>query len=370
MIMALIHLGAYIILLLEKPFRQPADSVSKSHSVNKILLIQTKHLGDMLLALPAINEARQKYPQAKISLLVGSWNRDLIKHLDWIEEVIIFDAPWLRRQKSTINNQLSTINLIRQLRQRHFDLAYDLGGDFYSNLILWRARIANRIGLCSAGRRFLTQCQPVNHQEPRCLNLLKIINPTTEEKDIDFKWRFLPTDKIRVNRFLAHLRQGFGGQVVAIHPVSPVAAKNWPLEYWQKVVDWLMEKKCQVILMGTQAEKDIQPDIFPPRRQIIDCRGEFNVRETIYLLSKIDLFIGGDSAPGHFAALVKISQISIFSIANEPAKWRPFNQRAILLKHQVACQNCQLFNCPKNNLCLRQISPTEVITVIKRTNCI
>ena len=41
--------------------------------------------------------------------------------------------------------------------------------------------------------------------------------------------------------------------------------------------------------MGTQAEKDIQPDIFPPRQQIIDCRGQFNVRETIYLLSKRDI---------------------------------------------------------------------------------
>ena len=49
-----------------RPPAAPAD-------IRRILLIKPDHLGDMLLATPALTRLRQHYPHAQITLLAGAW---------------------------------------------------------------------------------------------------------------------------------------------------------------------------------------------------------------------------------------------------------------------------------------------------------
>ncbi|MDP7445133.1 MAG: lipopolysaccharide heptosyltransferase II, partial [Candidatus Poseidoniia archaeon] len=48
-------------------------------------------IGDVLMAVPAIRLFRSRYPEAKLSLLVGDWARAVIDGNPDLDEIISFD---------------------------------------------------------------------------------------------------------------------------------------------------------------------------------------------------------------------------------------------------------------------------------------
>src|SRR4051812_18435060 len=61
----------------------------------RILLLRLERIGDLVMALPAIADARALAPDAAIDLVVGSWNRDLAGAIAAVSSVRILDARWL-----------------------------------------------------------------------------------------------------------------------------------------------------------------------------------------------------------------------------------------------------------------------------------
>ena len=49
------------------------------------------HMGDFLLAIPAMSKIRCRFPHAKIHVLVGSWNSELARKTKSLDRVIEFD---------------------------------------------------------------------------------------------------------------------------------------------------------------------------------------------------------------------------------------------------------------------------------------
>ncbi len=54
-----------------------------------ILLIQLKRIGDLILTTPAISAVREKFPQAKISLIVSADTRALLPALPAIDHAFV-----------------------------------------------------------------------------------------------------------------------------------------------------------------------------------------------------------------------------------------------------------------------------------------
>src|SRR5262249_10305153 len=59
--------------------------------VRRILAIRLYHLGDLLLTLPAISRLQELFPQAEITLLVGSWARALAESHPCVKQVLTYD---------------------------------------------------------------------------------------------------------------------------------------------------------------------------------------------------------------------------------------------------------------------------------------
>ncbi len=57
--------------------------------MNKILVVRTDRLGDVLLTTPVSTALREMYPQAKISWLVRSYAAPLLEHNSDVDHVII-----------------------------------------------------------------------------------------------------------------------------------------------------------------------------------------------------------------------------------------------------------------------------------------
>ena len=59
--------------------------------VQKILLIQTAFIGDVILGTAVIEKIHQYYPEAKIDFLVRKGNEGLLKNHPLLNEVLVWN---------------------------------------------------------------------------------------------------------------------------------------------------------------------------------------------------------------------------------------------------------------------------------------
>src|SRR4029077_11118678 len=104
------------------------------------------------MSLPALRALRQRFPQARISILAKPWVADLYRREPFCDDLI----PYTSR---TVTEKWSAA---RALRPHHFDTAILLQNAFEAAAIAYVAGIPERIGYGRDGRGFLlTRAIPV-----------------------------------------------------------------------------------------------------------------------------------------------------------------------------------------------------------------
>ena len=113
-----------------------------------ILVINTMHIGDLMLVTPALRTLRANYPKAHIALLTDKPLADLVRCNENIDECILIDKHG--RDKGI----LALIRFIRQIRKRHFDLVINYH----------RNERASAIASFSGGKKIVGYAQPFFHR--------------------------------------------------------------------------------------------------------------------------------------------------------------------------------------------------------------
>jgi heptosyltransferase-2 len=69
--------------------------------LQKILIIQTAFLGDVILATPLIEKLHQFYPDARLDFLLRKGNESLLQHHPYLRNILIFDKKRKAAQKDS-----------------------------------------------------------------------------------------------------------------------------------------------------------------------------------------------------------------------------------------------------------------------------
>lgn len=131
-----------------------------------------------------------------------------------------------------------------------------------------------------------------------------------------------PADLIAADRLLPADR----GQLLALHPGSGGARKNWPLEHWRALISAVKKDSAfdHILLIGGESDADRIQAL----RSLLP--GGLTVLENLPLpvlaaaLSRCTLFVGHDSGISHLAAAVGIPTVLLFG-PTDPAVWAPAN---------------------------------------------
>src|SRR3989304_5858745 len=59
--------------------------------MNKVLFIRRDNIGDLICTTPAIHALREKFPAAKIGVLVNSYNADAVAGNPDVDEVYVYE---------------------------------------------------------------------------------------------------------------------------------------------------------------------------------------------------------------------------------------------------------------------------------------
>jgi heptosyltransferase III len=332
-----------------------------------LVLMPDKHLGNLVLALPAIRALRALFHERRGRLLVDSrlgevtglvWPRHELLHYP---NERIRRSPWFRKAGLFVR-------LVRAVRSVAPDLVIDLKGGNTTAILAWASGARWRLG--RAGMKmdwWLThqvQASIHRHVLESYLAIPRALGAATSE----LKPIVLPPPPMGLLSGLV-VEAGVkpSAPVVCIHPGAGKDYKLWPASHFAAVVDWLGERGLQSVLIGTAKDRRRIDEICSQaRRPVVDLGERLTVDSLMGLLQTSKLFIGSDSGPMHLAALAGTPIVAIFGPSDDRI-WHPVSPRAIWLRGPERCDGCpRQAKCTERFKCLTSLQPAMVIEAAQK----
>ena len=337
---------------------------------NHILIIQLKHLGDILLTTPVISALKAAWPQAAVSALVPLGMEAMLTEHPRLSEVLTMD----RRDRSPWN----FLTFAAGLRRRRFDLVLEFSGGDRGALYTWLTRARTRVGFQHPRRplwqrRFaFTRLAPPpplrDHTVEKNLDLVRALGVAAHHHGPEFFWNQ------RTEQEVQDLLRRHGltpKNFILIHPPARWLFKCWTAQGYAAVIDALQnDYKLPVVLTAAPAPQEMQLMQDITRRlhtSPVNLAGKLDLKALGAMIAQARLFIGVDSAPMHLAAAVGTPTVVLFGPSG-PYNWRPWGQGHLVLTKGFDCQPCGRDGCDgaKISHCLTTISPAEVLAAVDR----
>ncbi len=340
-----------------------------SKKYNRILIVRTDRIGDVILSTPVIKALRSAFPESYISMMVRPYTKDIVEGNPYLNEVIVYDKD--KKEKSW----LSSVKFAFMLRKKKFDLAVILHPINRVNIMTFIAGIPQRVGYNRKFGFLLTKKilyakhLGQRHELEYTLDVLRTIG--IEPKD---KSPFVPI-RAESEKYIDDLLQknkvSTYDKIIAIHPGASCASRIWPQDKYAKLADCLIDKyNAKIIIISDEGQKDITDKVLQNVRNsqgVIDFTGKTSISQLTSFLRRARLLISNDSGPVHLATAVGTPVIAIFGRKEPgvaPLRWKPVGQRDKFLQKDVGCRVCLAHNCKNGFNCLKAIMVEDVLSCV------
>ncbi|NNE06790.1 MAG: hypothetical protein HKN15_13800, partial [Xanthomonadales bacterium] len=262
-----------------------------------LCILRLSALGDATHVLPVVNAIRDRWPQTRISWIIGTLERRLLRHFDGVE-FIEFDKRGGWRAVGRLREQL---------RARQFDALLHMQVAARANLLSRLVRTPLRLGWDQARSRDLhhwftnhqVPAAPFQHQVEGFLSFASALGAPANEP----RWGLGAGNEDR-----AWVDQHVDRQsrLLVISPCSSHALRNWRAERYAAVADHAVSALgMQVVISGGPGELEARTasEIEAAMRQsAINLVGKDTLTQSIALLDRAEVVISPDSGPAHIAS--------------------------------------------------------------------
>ncbi len=294
----------------------------------KILIIQLKRIGDLILTTPAIAALRERFPEAKIDLVVSPTGAELASAIPGVERIFV------------AGRHLRDVGAWLKIMLRRYDYCVDFTRTDRSTLLTVLSHARKRITYERANAQ--NKWRPLAYDE-------FIAGSARSMHTVDHHLAYLASLGIRgpapaltlrlPNEFTLEAdriltRAGALPEFVIFHPGSARLEKFWEAERWAEVIGHVSaEHGLACVLTSGPGEMEqthiakIKGGLDCP---VIDLSGQVNLLTLTAIIKKARLLVGVDSAPTHLAAAMQTPQVVLYGPTN-PFHWRPRESPAVVL---------------------------------------
>lgn len=332
--------------------------------VRKIAILRALHLGDLLLAVPALRSIRAGFPDAEISLVGLSWAGAFAERFScYIDRFVEFGGfPGI------IETPIDPKQSARFIAEQR-DYGYDLVIQMHGNGSVSNACALAFEGTVTAGLfpgkppAGLTVGAPYPHTLPeveRNLALARLLG--CPEMGIKLEFPLTDGDRAEADELLAPLDYQ-PRPWIGVHAGARAPARRWPERRFTAVANELAAiHGCSIVLTGGPGEEDtagaVANELLYPT---LNLAGLTSLGGLAAIIGRLDLFISNDTGPAHIADALGTPSVTIFGPA-DPVRWAPLDQtRHPIVRHSVDCSPCPHWECPIDHRCLQQIEASAVI---------
>lgn len=297
----------------------------------KILVIQQKMIGDVLISSIICDNLRTAYPNATIDYLVNETTTPVLQGNTSFDNVILF-----KKEHQESFNQL--IKLAFGIRRNKYDLIIDAYSKLQSWVIVGLSGAPRRISYKKPARSFLYTDTVVQAELPSTkLGLaierrLSLLDPL--KLNIDLKTQptlFVSDDEKRfVADLFAEKKLDSTRKTIMISLLGSENKKTYPLKYMSEIVDYIGTNYNVNILFNyfpkqiDEAQQIYDACSNQTRRKIyFDLLGK-DLREFIAIMSACDFIVGNDGGAINMAKALGKPSFIIFSPHIEKKIWATF----------------------------------------------
>lgn len=321
--------------------------------MTNILLLKPGAIGDLLQITPVIRALVRKFPDARITVLVGNEpSVDLFRHNPYIAEVIVFE------KKGRHRSWRAMAGLRREIGGRRFDLVVNFQR---SNLKAWwivSSCFPCRVLVYRKAKGRIVHAV-VNHLEAVApLGIDPVGADPTLEMHVgqeDDRWADeLIAKENPSERPLVALNVG------ASHPVN-----RWPIGQFAELARRLYaEAGATVLLVGGAGDRVLSDAVRDEAKvPLIDLVGKTSLLQLGALLKKCAVVVSGDTGPMHMATAVGTPVVALFGAA-DPERTGPVGEgHKVLQARGVDCVPCRSRRCghtPELE-CMTALSVSQVL---------
>lgn len=306
-------------------FRQAKSTPEKVRTLattefESILVYSTTALGDYMFNSPALRAIRQRYPQARITLIAHPKYQKLLTTRDFFDDVLFWS--------NKVNDML---NLVKQAKRQkpqlaillHSHLPYDIVSAAMAGCqYIVRDNYAKPIGKMAF---WLVHGLDVfdEHVIARKMKLVAALGAVTDNVEMALPCRYeiqLKQDgKIRIGFQLG----------------ASTLVRCWPPEYYAALAEKLLAKddRIEVVLIGSQPEI-LLADALMQRMsaastgRITGFVGKTTLPQLLGVIASMDLLVTGDTGPFHLAISLHVPTLSLF-VTEDPRRSGPYQDREL-----------------------------------------
>ncbi len=350
--------------------------IDKSKKTNEqkqsILIFRIGHLGDTLVAMPAIFAIRKLYPDHNLVLLterhdtyISSW--DILGPTGWFDDVLYYDPS--HRPIVKIKNMTMLMAKLRKLAPEYiFDLSPErtLSQHRRDRFFFTRiAKIKNYVGRRTDITKEKRDSGRMSVVEPEWKRLLSIVSG---EESLGYRLHVPENERLRAQKILQALNIAPRSPLFAICPGSKMPAKRWPKERFAKLGRFLQEEYpgSNLVILGGNEDQALGNELCSKwGKRCHNLAGKLSIYGSAAVLENCNAYVGNDTGTMHLAAMVGTPCVAIFSARDCPGKWEPYGTNNIILRHEIECAGCMLENCVAHQMaCLKHISVDRVFSSV------
>lgn len=330
----------------------------------RILVVEVNWLGDVLFSTAAIRALKNKYPGSYIAVLLHKRCKDILTDNPYINEIIVLD------EKGRHGGIFGKLRLISLLRSKHFDMVYLFHRSFTRTLICLLSGIKNRIGYHTAKRKLLlTESVRIPRSAHRAAYYYYLVarNIPLDSKILHCDFIVRDNDVVYVNNLLNKEGISDSDKLAVLHTAANWSLKRWPRENFAKLADELINKfNLKVIFSGAKEETGLVDEILGlMKNKAINLAGQTTIKQLGALFIRSNVVISADSGPLHIAVALNRPTVALFGPTSKEVTGPLSKENVILLQRKVKCAiPCYKQNC-RDNICMKQINPDDVVRSIQ-----
>lgn len=371
-----------------QPYWNTKDEDLKPNiDTEKILIIQTAFLGDLILTTPFFHQIRKLYPNSTIHLLVNKGTESVLDGNPDIDRVFTLDKKKIKK------SILGFWQFAKELKKEKYTIVYSPHFSYRSSLLSWLTSAKERIGYKESGFSFL-HTKKVHrprtgpHEVEKLFSLLWD-NPTDypigrEKRPFLFLSKeIIESAKNKMESFL-NVRRDF----VCISPSSLWETKRYPAEGFAQLIQLILENTdLSIILTGSPADSTLTESILNLVRsnsvpslgtskkeidlRILDLAGKTSLSELGAVISMAKVLISNDSSPVHYGSAFNTATVLIYGATVPDFGYSTVSEKqAIAEIKNLYCRPCSIHGgrvCPEKHFrCMKDQKPEEIFALFEK----
>ncbi|MDH3269111.1 MAG: glycosyltransferase family 9 protein [Ignavibacteria bacterium] len=335
-------------------------------SQNKILIVRTDRIGDVVLSIPLAELVKNKYPDSEITYFIRHYTRALLDGNSFIDEVMIADEA---------DGEILFKENLEKIKLRKFDTCIVVNPTFKITLMMFLAGIKNRIGTGYRWYSVLFNNKVYEHRKygdkhelEYNINLLDKLGIYVKDisNEIKFNLQIDDDSSDKINSILSQNGFKSGNKIIIVHPGSGGSSVDLPKEKLIELTRMLSSlEDVSIIITGSKSESELCKE-FEISKSVINLSGQLDLSVLKSLINKANIFISNSTGPMHIAAAVGVHVIGFFPkiLACSQKRWGPYTEKKTIYVPTLDCSNCNIEQCEKLN-CMNSIDIGKVFDETK-----